>query len=44
MNSACMKRPYFYFQSKSDINIVFLDAYFLKDAKISAIHIHLRQI
>ena len=29
---------------KSDITIVFLDPDFLKDAKTSAIHVHLRQI
>ena len=29
---------------KSDVIIVFLDPDFLKDAKISAIHVHSRQI
>jgi len=29
---------------KSDVTIVFFDPHFLKDAKISAIHVHLRQI
>ena len=29
---------------KSDVTIVFLDPDFLKDAKISAIRVHLRQI
>jgi len=29
---------------KSDVTIVFLDPDFLKVAKISAIHVHLRQI
>jgi len=29
---------------KSDVNIVFLDPDFLRDTKISAIRVHLRQI
>ena len=29
---------------KSNVTIMFLDPYFLKDAKISAIRVHLRQI
>ena len=41
---ACMKQPYFHFRSKSDITIMFFHPVFIKDAKILAIHVHLRQI